>query len=707
MNSNFLEIQSALHSENDDSTIFSQQESHLHHFQHTARGSNWKADFAFEYDYCVVFPVNEMSGYLTDLGHHYVQKLKRLGIELWGFKSKSGKEIFALIRAPINTLRNFADDTTHKMLLDPVKLKELANAGNPEKNIAPFDVPDNKAIVKFDPYQFIYGEYSKNVAEELYYRNEEEDHPFDPLTRLKLTALIIESKPKAGGEPLKIRRYLRTKAMLGFFPLHDQSRIELLEKSWLNLYTYPWKLDFDGIREYFGEKIALYFVFMGHMSKWLAFPAFASIPCQISIFVLNDFSSPFLPGFSFLTAIWAIFVLEYWKRREVSYALQWGTLNFEEIEQDRPDFRGEDGYKSVIDGTDVKYYPPQKKRKIIAVSSLAVSGLILVVIGIVTSIYVIRFALVNKGVSESDSQFVASILNAIQLQITNAFFSFLARVLTDWENHRTNTEYEDATIIKLFAFQFVNSYASFFYIAFAAERLGECAKDSCMKSLAENLGIIFLSRIVTNRVFDLYTYLIQRKNKKSANEKEVSRPEREFLLAPYDSLDTSMVRYTSAAIEFGYMALFVSALPVVILAALLSNLIESKAQAYQMLHFLRRPIPESASSIGTWKVVLFILSTAAVITNAGLTVFTMTTFDQFSLVIKLWIFILFQWICFTVQLIVQLLVPSTPEDIKIQQQRTDFLVDKLIKFVSDNSNDIVSDDSCNQPLLIGKYPSYK
>jgi hypothetical protein len=34
------------------------------------------------------------------------------------------------------------------------------------------------------------------------------------------------------------------------------------------------------------------------------------------------------------------------------------------------------------------------------------------------------------------------------------------------ENHRTQTSHDDALIVKLFAFQFVNSYASLYYIAF-------------------------------------------------------------------------------------------------------------------------------------------------------------------------------------------------------------------------------------------------
>lgn len=42
----------------------------------------------------------------------------------------------------------------------------------------------------------------------------------------------------------------------------------------------------------------------------------------------------------------------------------------------------------------------------------------------------------------------------------------LTVVLFSTENHRTQTSYEDALIIKLFGFQFVNSYTSLFYIAF-------------------------------------------------------------------------------------------------------------------------------------------------------------------------------------------------------------------------------------------------
>ena len=42
----------------------------------------------------------------------------------------------------------------------------------------------------------------------------------------------------------------------------------------------------------------------------------------------------------------------------------------------------------------------------------------------------------------------------------------IAVVLTYWENHRTKTEFEDSIILKLFAFEFVNSYGNLFYLAY-------------------------------------------------------------------------------------------------------------------------------------------------------------------------------------------------------------------------------------------------
>ena len=53
------------------------------------------------------------------------------------------------------------------------------------------------------------------------------------------------------------------------------------------------------------------------------------------------------------------------------------------------------------------------------------------------------------------------------------------------ENHRTQTQYNDMLIMKLFAFQFVNTYTSLFYIAFFR---GVSVSSSSFSILSLSLG---------------------------------------------------------------------------------------------------------------------------------------------------------------------------------------------------------------------------
>lgn len=49
------------------------------------------------------------------------------------------------------------------------------------------------------------------------------------------------------------------------------------------------------------------------------------------------------------------------------------------------------------------------------------------------------------------------------------------------------------------------------------------------------------------------------------------------------------------------------------------------------------------------QMIFLLLSIISVVTNAGLTVFTMTTLRDLHTATRFWIFVLFQWVCFTLQ----------------------------------------------------------
>ncbi len=160
----------------------------------------------------------------------------------------------------------------------------------------------------------------------------------------------------------------------------------------------------------------------------------------------------------------------------------------------------------------------------------------LLVIGIVIGIYILRYAIVHY-VGDSAAQSIASGLNSILIQVMNMIYSVVAHRLSERENHRTDTHFEDSMITKLFMFQFVNSFASFFFLAFVAKNIDNgCPDGDCMKVLAYNLGIIFGTRLVIGNFMELFVPYLSFRWKYHyqvvVHGKKISRPEKEFLLQP-------------------------------------------------------------------------------------------------------------------------------------------------------------------------------
>lgn len=163
------------------------------------------------------------------------------------------------------------------------------------------------------------------------------------------------------------------------------------------------------------------------------------------------------------------------------------------VESERPEFQGEDRF-SYIDGKPMKYYPPADKAKKVMHSCFVILGMILLVIGCVSVIFYLQYR-VNSDVDDDSNKAsgntAVSLASAIQIMILNSVYSGMAIKLTDGENHRTDTEYDDSLIGKLFAFSFINSYAALFFVAFIKTGLGEACQGVCMAELAYQLAIIF------------------------------------------------------------------------------------------------------------------------------------------------------------------------------------------------------------------------
>ncbi len=129
--------------------------------------------------------------------------------------------------------------------------------------------------------------------------------------------------------------------------------------------------------------------------------------------------------------------------------------------------------------------------------------------------------------------------------------------------------------IKIFAFQFINSYASFFYIAFFANKFedGGCGPNGCMYSLGKNLAIIFATRLLSGNFVELmYPFLVGLYTRcfkqcmccntvcnlcrKKEDQKQFSRPEVEYSMACYETSSAVINDYMEVCIQFGYQVRF-------------------------------------------------------------------------------------------------------------------------------------------------------
>jgi hypothetical protein len=131
-----------------------------------------------------------------------------------------------------------------------------------------------------------------------------------------------------------------------FTPVHDPIRKQQLSSSWAGAllillkspFSVPaWKMlhqPIEDIKDYFGVKIALYFLFVGHLLQWLSVPSLVGVIIVIVDWTVDKknigtYDSNLSGPYTFFIIIWAIFFLEYWKRKQFHFSVLWGTSDYE------------------------------------------------------------------------------------------------------------------------------------------------------------------------------------------------------------------------------------------------------------------------------------------------------------------------------------------------------------------------------------------
>lgn len=89
---------------------------------------------------------------------------------------------------------------------------------------------------------------------------------------------------------------------------------------------------------YLGDRIGFYFHYLGHYVEQLIIPAVLGVVFYIIRTVHSSPENVTMPFFAAYMMVWATVYVEFWKRKQVTAAMKWGTVGYQKDEQDRPLF---------------------------------------------------------------------------------------------------------------------------------------------------------------------------------------------------------------------------------------------------------------------------------------------------------------------------------------------------------------------------------
>ncbi|EGT45652.1 hypothetical protein CAEBREN_01561 [Caenorhabditis brenneri] len=545
------------------------------------------------------------------------------------------------------------------------------------------------------------------------------------------------------------------------------SEIELdprksLSNAWERLYKFQ---PLNKIRDYFGEQIAYYFAWQGTFIT-LLWPAvifgfvvfiygfidsISSSPldwnhCKVVNFrgetenvacgmrngvtlffsmltqwFMSSFDTKMNAFFAVFMSIWGSVFVQIWKRNNSVLSYQWNSDDFHAIEPDRPEFRGTTMKEDPITGEDIWISPALFRYLKMFGSFFFVSFSMLLVILSLMLVTLLKIWMVYNFQCNKEytfhcwlsAAFLPSVLNTLSTMGLGAIYSNLVARFNTWENHRTESEHNNSLIVKIFAFQMVNTYTSLFYVAFVRPEshglqpnglfgLGEEFKDTCLDDTCSSLLALqllthtlikpvpkFLKDVVIPyfvKLFRLrmYTSRTEATRVEAEEDDQANVLVREWLKP--SAGDFVLWEMNEKIIMFGTTMMFASLFPLSPLLALIIGFVDMRIDAHRLIWFNRKPIPMITNGIGIWLPILTFLQYCAVFTNAFIVAFTSgfcSTFfsdnEYCTVQNRLIIVIVFQNLVFGLKYLLSSVIPSVPASIKVALRKKRYVVAHIME----------------------------
>lgn len=469
--------------------------------------------------------------------------------------------------------------------------------------------------------------------------------------------------------------------MVAWYPVHQADRIPTWKAAWGNLWLL---LDASfvqpvlSLRMYFGVRVAFIFAWNGFYCKALlallplALVA-ATIP-YLPLHLLHTTGTRMIIASNTVIILWSRIVYNQWKREEEYLSEVWSVQGDSDgAYLIRPSFRGTQKPTIWNSNETQKEYPAilsALRRAFTLFVTMFFCGLVAFLIYLWYDIFEGRLTLVS------------GLLLIVQVKVFQVVWDLLTPVLTEFENHKHNHGYYNSYLWKNFAFQAVNSYAAYVYIALKMQTsTNVCPDGDCITMFQGLLAPVQITLFLGNMAlfvlssqmvkFQLW-YEVYKYKKANNGEEPPDRPrsEEESKMRKFRSEDQINIM-CQLMLSLGFIILFGGFVPIMVPFCLLLFALNLRYGAKMLLSYYQRPFPRKLHGIGNWGQILQLLMIGGVVFSGFVIVTNSDAFSSAPLITKLTGFILYCSAMFVAWAIIDCILPQLSVQAKhLREQQT-------------------------------------
>ena len=420
------------------------------------------------------------------------------------------------------------------------------------------------------------------------------------------------------------------------------------------------------VRNFFGEEIGYYFLWLTNYIRWLVFPSILGIIFEVAYKKVNQNEAAHNPILSLISCaffiLWGKAFIYQWHQKEQLYNYIWGTENYKKVQLFQESFVP-DGYIPLLIGTKAPYVNKFKKTFRIFVSYIFIFFMMCIVFTLVTIIFKIKGLLISKFPDRTlEIGILIGFINTIQINVMSGFYQGIAKYFNDKENHRKETGSNAALAIKLIIYDFFNSYYSIFYIGFIkrssifGRKPGKCngfhGNDSCSEEIEIQLYTIVFIKFVFD-FWELGRPILKQKTKLFNLKQQLSgidilphSLEHQMICNEYNLI---LFEYSEMLINIGYVFLFAGIAPLVPVFIFLLGYLERCFDTYKLFFLERVQIINQSNGIEMYNTIFKTFIYLGLLSNAAFVFFADNYFlPEYSTYNKINVYCVFVFCVFLV-----------------------------------------------------------